>query len=172
MQDGLDLPSALRIASRNAQRRSEIHALWKVLPDAVLAYQALFQNAAYQARTESTKSAIAAMPRAYPDHPIVLLGAAAVGLAADNEVLEIGIYLDEDEALLRRLIDLGIPFQVGEQRAALRCGQPGRRCTTISHGLRGPSESLAVRLLCLPRSWQGKPIFLGELPWPMLNAFR
>jgi hypothetical protein len=165
VQDGLDLPAALRVASRHARRRSEIDALWKDLPSAVRGYQDLFKHAAYQARAADTRAAVAAARALYASFPILLLGAAAHDLAADNDLLEVGIHLDEDEALLRWLMDREIPYQVSELRVSLQSGSGGRRCTSVSHGLAG----MSLRLLCLPREWQGRPLFVGGLPWPMLG---
>jgi hypothetical protein len=166
--DGLDLTGALRAASLAARRTSDIQALWQALPGAVKAYQELFQSPAYGLRLRRTRMAADEAIERYGQYPLVLLGAAALQLAADNETLDMGIYLDENEALLRSLIDRAASFRVAELRIALRASDRGLRCSTIEHEL----PSLGLRLICLRPQWQGRPLYLGGLPWPMLSVSR
>ncbi len=166
--DGLDLPGALRAASVAARRKSDVQALWQALPLEVKAYQELFQNPGYRVRQQLVEAATSETEERYGQSRRVLLGGPALGLAADNETLEMGIYLDENESLLRALVDRAVAYRAGELRVGLRASDDGQRCSTIEHDL----PSMGLRLICFPSGWQGRPLYLGGLPWPMLNVSR
>lgn len=168
VRDGLDLRGGMRAIRSEARRKSELQALWRSLPGAVNAYQDLFDDAPYRTRQERTLAAGREAAERYGAYSRVLLGAAAVGLAADNDCLEMGLYLDENEALLRKLIDHAVPHRAGEMRLGLSASDRGQRCSTIEHAL----SSMELRLILLRPEWQGRQLYLGGLPWPMLSVSR
>ncbi|MCB1627211.1 MAG: hypothetical protein KDI48_05745 [Xanthomonadales bacterium] len=162
VEDALDLRGALLLAQAQsrARRHQDRLTLWHALPAAVLDHQSLFANAGFaQRQQQSALAAAAAAQRFQPWHPL-LLGAAAVGLPADDDCVELALHLDEDEELLRLLFEQQIRTRVSERLLSQRAGSPERRCTTITYAERTSD----VELVLLPLSWRGRPLFVDGLP--------
>lgn len=144
----------------SARRDSQRLMLWQALPGAVSDYQALFRRAAYAQRQQRAAAAAADALQRFADLSPALLGPVALGLAADDDRVDLAIYLEEDEALLRRLLDDLARFETAERKLSLSAAGAARRCTTVEY-----AEATAdVRLTCLPSAWRGRQLYCEGLP--------
>lgn len=144
----------------SARRQSQRLMLWQALPGAIGDYQALFRRPAYAQRQQRASAAAADALRRFADLSPALLGPVALGLAADDDRVEIAIYLEEDEALLRRLLDDPTRFETAERKLALSADGEARRCTTVEYA----EATSDVRLTCLPGAWRGRQLYCEGLP--------
>ena len=76
----------------------------------------LFGGDAYQQRLRATQQTCAAVSELFTDQQLYVLGLPAIGLAAAGAQLNLVIFEDEPEAIVRLLMDRGLPYQATQQR--------------------------------------------------------
>ncbi|MCB1610046.1 MAG: hypothetical protein KDI71_24065 [Xanthomonadales bacterium] len=163
MRDDLPLEAAWREhARRHGLREVKLGQHATALRAALEVEVELFGGAAYRERLRLTQLTSAAVSALLCDHQPYLLGLPAVGLAAQAAQLDLVIFDDEAEAIVRLLMDRGLSYQATQQRWSHREGGPEWTAPGFVIGTPGMDAQIHV----LPIRAERMPLFShGHAVW-------
>lgn len=132
------------------------------LLDALHSEIALFGGGQYRERLEQTRQSAAWVAALLDGYLVRLIGLPAVKLAAESLTLDVLIFDDEPEALLRLLLDRGVDYRLEQLNWAVRAGSREQPRTAA----RIATPWLDARVSVLPKDWERLPlIHQGQAAW-------
>jgi len=122
----------------------------------------LFGGDHYAQRLAESERAQLALSQLLAPRLVHVTGLAARGLAPDTDVLELLLYVDEAEAVLRDLLDRQIDYQPDQRRWSIRRDGAEHIHPAILLGTPWMDASVAL----LPRQWERSPLYQqGQAIW-------